>query len=99
MIGCMAMTETVRPISPTVREDVLLRLRRIEGQVRGVQRMVEEERDCREIVHQVAAIKAALTSVSSVVLECYTRGCLGDLSQTNDEIVVELIDTIHKAMR
>lgn len=93
------MAEIVRPVSSAVREEVLLRLRRIEGQVRGVQRMVEENRDCREIVHQIAAIKAALTSSSAIVLECYTRNCLDDSSQTREEIVSELIDTIHKATK
>lgn len=93
------MSETVRPISDMLHDDVLLRLRRIEGQVRGVQRMVEEGRDCREIVNQVAAIKAALTSVSTVVLECYTRNCLDDSSQDRDDLVSELIDVIHKATR
>jgi DNA-binding FrmR family transcriptional regulator len=94
------MTDTtVRPISPEIRDDVLLRLRRIEGQVRGIQRMVEEGRDCRNIVHQIAAIKAALTSASCEVLECYTRNCLKDASQTNEEIASELIDVIHKSAR
>ncbi len=94
------MADTVRPISPVVRDDVLLRLRRIEGQVRGIQRMVEEGRDCREIVHQVAAVKAALTSVSSVVLECYTRNCLSDLAaQTRDEVAEELIEALQKITR
>jgi len=93
------MTETIRPISDTIHDDVLLRLRRIEGQVRGVQRMVEESRDCREIVTQIAAIKAALSSVSTVVLDCYTRNCLDDVSRSREDIVSELIDVIHKATR
>jgi DNA-binding FrmR family transcriptional regulator len=93
------MAGVVRPISPAVHDDVLLRLRRVEGQIRGIQRMVEEGRDCREIVHQVAATRAALGSVSSVVLECYTRHCLDDPSQTRDEIVAELVEAIHKATR
>lgn len=93
------MTDTVRPISPTAHDDVLLRLRRVEGQVRGVQRMVEEGRDCREIVYQIAAVKAALSSISSRVLECYTRNCLDDSTQTRDEIVSELIEVIHRASR
>lgn len=82
-----------------LHDDVLLRLRRIEGQVRGVQRMVEEGRDCRDIVNQIAAIKAALGSTSSVVLECYTRNCLDDETPNRDEIVSELMDVIHKATR
>jgi DNA-binding FrmR family transcriptional regulator len=93
------MAETVRPISPDIRDDLLLRLRRIEGQMRGIQRMVEEGQVCRKIFHQITAIKAALTSASTVILECYTRNCLDDPSHTHDEIVTELIETIHKATR
>ncbi|GAB4427685.1 MAG: metal-sensitive transcriptional regulator [Chloroflexi bacterium OHK40] len=82
----------IRSLSPQRREDVLLRLRRIEGQVRGVQRMVEEGRDCREIVTQVAAIKSALASVNSQVLQCYASNCLGDEEQPRDRTIAELIE-------
>jgi DNA-binding FrmR family transcriptional regulator len=86
------MSEQVRTLSPPRRDDVLLRLRRIEGQVRGVQRMVEDGRDCREIVTQVAAIKSALASVSSQVLQCYASNCLGDEEQPRDRTIAELIE-------
>ncbi len=86
------MADQIRSLSPQRREDVLLRLRRIEGQVRGVQRMVEEGRDCREIVTQVAAIKSALASVSSQVLQCYASNCLGDEEQPRDRTIAELIE-------
>lgn len=85
------MAEEVRGLSPPRSDDVLLRLRRIEGQVRGVQRMVEEGRDCREIVTQVAAIKSALSSVNSVVLQCYASGRLGDGEPPCDQTIAELI--------
>jgi DNA-binding FrmR family transcriptional regulator len=86
------MADQVRTLSPQRREDVLLRLRRIEGQVRGVQRMVEDGRDCREIVTQVAAIKSALASVNSQVLQCYASNCLGDEEQPRDRTIAELIE-------
>ncbi len=86
------MSDQVRSLSPKRRDDVLLRLRRIEGQVRGVQRMVEEGRDCREIVIQVAAIKSALASVNSQVLQCYASNCLGDEQQPRDRTIAELIE-------
>jgi CsoR family transcriptional regulator, copper-sensing transcriptional repressor len=86
------MADQVRTLSPQRRDDVLLRLRRIEGQVRGVQRMVEDGRDCREIVTQVAAIKSALASVSSQVLQCYASNCLGDDEQPRDRTIAELIE-------
>lgn len=86
------MAEQVRTLSAARRDEVLLRLRRIEGQVRGVQRMVEDGRDCREIVTQVAAIKSALASVNSQVLQCYASNCLGDTEQPSDRTIAELID-------
>ena len=86
------MSDQVRALSPKRRDDVLLRLRRIEGQVRGVQRMVEDGRDCREIVTQVAAIKSALASVNSQVLQCYASNCLGDEEQPRDRTIAELIE-------
>lgn len=78
---------------------MLLRLRRIEGQVRGIQRMVEEDRDCREIVHQIAAIRAALSGVNALVLECYARNCLDDTERAHDQTVADLIDVMLKAAR
>ncbi len=86
------MSDRVRTLSEERRHEVLLRLRRIEGQVRGVQRMVEDGRDCREIVTQVAAIKSALASVNSQVLQCYASNCLGDADQPRDRTIAELID-------
>lgn len=82
----------VRSLSPARRDDVMLRLRRIEGQVRGVQRMVEDGRDCRDIVTQVAAIRSALSSVSSVVLQCYAHNCLEGEEQPRDRTIAELIE-------
>ena len=85
------MSDQVRPLSPARRDDVLLRLRRIEGQVRGIQRMVEDERDCREIVTQVAAVKSALASVNGQVLRCYAQNCLDSDEQPRDQTITDLI--------
>ena len=93
------MAKNVRTIAPSQRDDVLVRLRRIEGQVRGVQRMVEEERSCREIVNQLSAVKAAIASLNGVVVECYARDCLGDADATRDETVAELMDVVLKATK
>lgn len=95
----MGDDEIIRTVSPQIREEILLRLRRIEGQVRGVQRMVEEGRDCRQIVNQIAAIRAALHSVNAAVLECYARGCLDTGDPARNETVSELINVILKATR
>jgi CsoR family transcriptional regulator, copper-sensing transcriptional repressor len=85
------MADQVRPLSPERRDDVLLRLRRIEGQVRGIQRMIEEDRDCREIVTQVAAVRSALSSVNGQVLRCYAHNCLDSDDQPRDKTIIDLI--------
>ncbi|NNJ09688.1 metal-sensitive transcriptional regulator [Chloroflexales bacterium ZM16-3] len=85
------MADQVRPLSPERRDDVLLRLRRIEGQVRGIQRMVEENRDCRDIVTQVAAVKSALSSVNGQVLRCYAHNCLDSEELPREKTIADLI--------
>ena len=63
-------------IPEAVRQGILRRLRRLEGQVRGVERMVREGRDCQEMLHQIAAVEAAARSLGAVVLEHYVLSCL-----------------------
>jgi len=58
------------------KKDVLLRLRRIEGQIRGLQRMVEEEAPCPEILAQVAAATAAIKKVGTAIVQSYMEECL-----------------------
>lgn len=66
-----------RPALPgKTQADVLRRLRRLEGQVRGVQRMVQEGRGCQEVLDQIAAIEAAARSLGGLVLEQYVLACL-----------------------
>lgn len=89
----------MRPIGSANRDAVVARLRRIEGQVRGIQRMVEEGQDCRKIVHQLAAIKAALNSLNGIVLECYAQNCLEDTDNLCEETVTELITMLVKSSR
>ena len=76
-----------------LRKRVISRLRRIEGQVRGVQRMIEEEGDCGEILNQIAAIKSAVNHAGIVIFENHARQCINkslneaDQDQSFDEIV------------
>jgi DNA-binding FrmR family transcriptional regulator len=58
------------------KKEILLRLRRIEGQVRGLQRMVEEGTPCADILTQVAAVTAAIKKVGMVVVKTYMEECL-----------------------
>ncbi len=80
---------------------LLVRLRRMEGQVRGVQKMIEEGRYCVDIVTQLQAISAAADKVAQQVLEGHIRGCVADAikEQRGDEAITELMTVLSKAMR
>lgn len=79
---------------------LLTRLRRIEGQVRGVQKMVAEGRYCLDIVTQIQAITAATDKVAEKVLESHIRGCVADAirEQGGDEAITELMHVLGKAI-
>ena len=64
------------------RKKLQNRLRRIEGQVRGVQGMLDEERDCREIMQQLAAIHSAVQGASRIFLQEYASACLVEMDET-----------------
>lgn len=85
------------PISECTRSDVLVRLRRIEGQVRGIQRMVEENRDCRDVVVQLAAVKASVASLNTLVAETYAQECLCGAEQLDTSEVARLLDLLKAA--
>ena len=85
------------PISASTRADVLVRLRRIEGQVRGIQRMVEEDRDCQDVVVQLAAIKASIASLNTLVAENCAQQCLCSAEQLDTTDVTRLLDLLKAA--
>ena len=93
----MDATKSIRPISECTQSEVLLRLRRIEGQVRGIQRMVEENRDCRDVVVQLAAIKASIASLNTLVAETYAQECLCGSEQLDTSEVGRLLDLLKAA--
>lgn len=70
---------TTAPSSPAplteTDEKVLKRLRRVEGQVRGLQRMIEEARDCHDILIQLSGVRSALDAAGEQILEQYASGC------------------------
>ena len=81
-------------------KDLVNRLSRIEGQVRGIKRMVEEDAYCPEILIQVSAVNAALDSFNKVLLAEHIRSCVAeDIRKGNDEIIDELVVTLQKLMK
>lgn len=81
-------------------KDLINRLNRIEGQVRGVRKMVENDAYCTEILVQVSAINAALNSFNKVLLANHIRTCVSDdIRAGKDETVDELVTVLQKLMR
>ncbi len=78
--------------------DLQQRLNRIEGQVRGVRRMIDEDRYCPEVLTQIAAVRAALDRVGLILLEDHTRGCIVDAVRDGhpDEAMTELMGVLRK---
>ena len=81
-------------------KDLLNRLNRIEGQIRGIKSMVEDERYCVDILTQVSAVQAALNSFNKVLLGSHIKSCVVEQIQDgNLEAVDELCMTIQKVMK
>jgi Uncharacterized protein conserved in bacteria len=81
-------------------KSLINRLNRIEGQIRGVKNMVDEERYCVDILTQVSAIQSALNSFNKNILANHIKTCVvDDIREGNDETVDELCKTIQKFMR
>ncbi|MBU9714388.1 metal-sensing transcriptional repressor [Bacillus tamaricis] len=80
------------------KKELIHRLKRVEGQVRGIQRMVEEDRYCVDILVQLSAINAALKKVGYNLLEDHTRGCVSHAVSNGDgdEAINELMKVIQQ---
>jgi CsoR family transcriptional regulator, copper-sensing transcriptional repressor len=75
---------------------LLNRLRRLEGQVRGLQRMVEEGRSCRDVLTLLSSVRSALDATGDVILEHYAERCAVEFDR-GDETVRELVEAVRLA--
>lgn len=81
-------------------KDLINRLSRIEGQIRGIKRMVEESAYCTDIITQVAAVNAALSSFNRVLLANHINSCVADdIRSGSQEKTDELIDLLQKLIK
>ncbi|MCF2669133.1 MULTISPECIES: metal-sensing transcriptional repressor [Lachnospiraceae] len=81
-------------------KDLIHRLNRVEGQVRGIKRMVEEDAYCTDILIQVSAVNAALNSFNKVLLANHIRTCVAeDIRAGKEETIDELVATLQKLMK
>ncbi|MGI6114207.1 MAG: metal-sensitive transcriptional regulator [Mahellales bacterium] len=82
------------------KEDIINRLKKIEGQVKGIQRMVNDEKYCVDILVQIAAVRAAINKVGGIILKQHTLGCIkkGLDCEDREDKIEELIGVFMKFM-
>jgi DNA-binding FrmR family transcriptional regulator len=100
------MTEQMTPIRGYVadKESLVKRLHRIEGQVRGIERMLEEDRYCIDVITQISAVSTALESVAFKILDEHVKHCVAGALASGDEEEAavksrELLEAVHRFTR
>lgn len=85
-------------INETVKKDALTRLKRIEGQIRGISRMVDEAHYCIDIINQITAVQKALDGVAKIVMKRHVESCVSEAIRSNggQQLIDELIQTVFK---
>lgn len=84
------------------KQDILNRLRKVEGQIKGIQKMVEEDKCCGDIMIQISAVRSAINKVGGLMLDGYVKECIPKAykaSNSSDEKLNEIIDTIVKYVK
>ena len=76
------------------REAIVKRLKRIEGQIRGLQKMVTDERDCESIVTQLAAVRSAIDGVGALVLNNYIKICAPRGTQSDPDVYESMVRVV-----
>ena len=94
------MTERKKIRSEEEKKMLIKRLKLAEGQIRGIQNMIENDAYCPEILTQVSAVSAALNSFNKELLTCHIRSCVREDIQNNDEEAIdEFVRTLQKLMK
>ena len=82
------------------KKALLNRLSRIEGQIRGIKSMIEEDAYCTDVLTQTAAVNAAVNAFSRELLSDHVKTCvINDIREGNDGVVDDLLDTLKKLMK
>lgn len=82
------------------KKDIITRLNRIEGQVRGVKAMVEKDTYCDEVLNQIASIQASLNSTTKLLLEKHMKSCVKEgILNGEEDVLDEVLKTIHRLMK
>ncbi len=83
------------------KKKLIARANRVEGQIRGIKRMIEEDAYCDDVLNQISSAKAALDGIAKVILETHLRNCVVSGIKNNEEnkVIDELIYTLGKMMK
>lgn len=86
--------------SDAVKSNLISRLNRVEGQIRGIKGMIEKDTYCDDVLNQIAAVQSALNSVGKLLLEGHMKSCVIERIQAGEtEVVDELLLTVQKLMK
>ena len=99
-----ARPEHAVEVDDELKKDATVRLKRIEGQIRGIQRMVEEKRYCADILVQISAVHESLRSVAQLMLRNHLQHCASDAIRSTDpdrrsKMYDELVELFAKHVR
>jgi DNA-binding FrmR family transcriptional regulator len=83
------------------KEDILNRMKKIEGQAKGIQKMIEEDKCCGDIMIQISAIRSAINRVGGFIMDRYIKECLKESLEDDkgDKRIEEVIETIVKYVK
>ncbi|WP_028776034.1 metal-sensitive transcriptional regulator [Shimazuella kribbensis] len=99
-VSCHLPNERKSHHSDKIKKNLINRLNRIEGQVRGVKGMIEKDTYCDDVLNQIASIQSSLNSVGKLLLEQHMKSCVIERFQEGDqEVIDELLVTMHKLMK
>jgi DNA-binding FrmR family transcriptional regulator len=98
---CATSKDDERHVVQPQKQALLKRLNRVEGQVRGIAQMIQDDRYCVDVLTQVAAIRSALDAVALQLLEDHTRGCVAAALKTDggDAAMAELMTAVRRFAR
>lgn len=96
--GAVLSQENMQLAEMSNKQEIVKRLKRIEGQVRGIQKMIEEDKYCADILTQVAAVRSAVNKVGGMVLEHHSKTCMSNAfkSGEGEKAVEDLINSVQR---
>src|SRR3569832_1313237 len=87
-------------LSDKIKANLIARLNRVEGQIRGIKGLIEKDTYCDDVLNQIAAAQSALNSVGKLLLENHLKSCVTErLQEVDDQVIAELMITMNKLIR